>query len=266
MRIKMKKAFTLAEVLITLTIIGVIAAITIPNLMQKWEDQQTISGVKQAYAILGNAFKLAIREKGAPLIDWDWPTLKTGNGSNEINGPFLAETLMPYLRVQTYCGTKERDKRCYASAYPDNANNGWAYYKLLNGDSSRYRFISNYNYYCSGRMQLENGMLLCFDVNFPKGASKMVEGSSSYAKNYVGNIMVDINGQKGPNRFGYDVFFFGYDDNGLNIIKTLTNNNITKVYDSRLCANKTSYGESCATWILLHNNMDYKYRDVSTEW
>ena len=35
-----KICFTLAEVLITLTIIGVIAALTIPNLMQKYEKQQ----------------------------------------------------------------------------------------------------------------------------------------------------------------------------------------------------------------------------------
>ena len=41
--------FTLAEVLITLTIIGVIAAITIPNLMQKYEKQQTVTKLKKAY-------------------------------------------------------------------------------------------------------------------------------------------------------------------------------------------------------------------------
>ena len=47
----MKKfiAFTLAEVLITLTIIGVIAAITIPNLMQKWQKEATVTKVKKGY-------------------------------------------------------------------------------------------------------------------------------------------------------------------------------------------------------------------------
>ena len=44
-----KKAFTLAEVLITLTIIGVIAAITIPNLMQKWQNEATVTKVKKGY-------------------------------------------------------------------------------------------------------------------------------------------------------------------------------------------------------------------------
>ena len=52
---RMKKAFTLAEVLITLTIIGVIAALTIPNLMQNWQKEVTITKVKKAYNILNRA-------------------------------------------------------------------------------------------------------------------------------------------------------------------------------------------------------------------
>ena len=52
---KNKKAFTLAEVLITLTIIGVIAAITIPNLMQKYTKHQYVVGLKKAYSELSNA-------------------------------------------------------------------------------------------------------------------------------------------------------------------------------------------------------------------
>ena len=46
---KKKFAFTLAEVLITLTIIGVIAALTIPNLMQKWKNQATITKLGKGY-------------------------------------------------------------------------------------------------------------------------------------------------------------------------------------------------------------------------
>ena len=45
-----KKAFTLAEVLITLSIIGVVAAMTVPNLMSNFEKQKTIVGLKKAYS------------------------------------------------------------------------------------------------------------------------------------------------------------------------------------------------------------------------
>ena len=29
---------------------------------------------------------------------------------------------------------------------------------------------------------------------------------------------------------------------------------------------KNGSGKSCSTWIIKHNNMDYKYRDVDAEW
>ena len=73
---KTKKAFTLAEVLITLTIIGVIAALTIPNLMQKWQDHADVQKVKQAYSILNNAFKLCVQENGT-MDNWYWGTNTT---------------------------------------------------------------------------------------------------------------------------------------------------------------------------------------------
>ena len=60
-----KFGFTLAEVLITLTIIGVIAAITIPTLSRKWRDHADVQKVKEAYSILSNAYQLAIKEHGS---------------------------------------------------------------------------------------------------------------------------------------------------------------------------------------------------------
>lgn len=48
----MKKGFTLAEVLITLVIIGVIAAMTIPTLINSTGDQEYKTGLKKAFATL----------------------------------------------------------------------------------------------------------------------------------------------------------------------------------------------------------------------
>lgn len=50
-----KKAFTLAEVLITLAIIGIVAALTIPSLMMKSQDQEFIAGWKKACSTLAQA-------------------------------------------------------------------------------------------------------------------------------------------------------------------------------------------------------------------
>ena len=48
----MKKAFTLSEVLITLGVIGIVAAITIPNLMGKYQKQVTVNKLKKINTVL----------------------------------------------------------------------------------------------------------------------------------------------------------------------------------------------------------------------
>ena len=53
-----QKAFTLAEVLITLSIIGVVAAMTVPTLMSNTSNQQHVTALKKAYSTLSNAMKM----------------------------------------------------------------------------------------------------------------------------------------------------------------------------------------------------------------
>jgi prepilin-type N-terminal cleavage/methylation domain-containing protein len=60
-------AFTLAEVLITLGIIGVVAAMTIPTLMTKVKEKQTVTKVKKAYSNLANAYRLMGNDDDYPL-------------------------------------------------------------------------------------------------------------------------------------------------------------------------------------------------------
>ena len=57
---EIRKGFTLAEVLIALVIIGVIAAITIPPLMNKTNEQYTVVAVKKAYFILSQAYQRVV--------------------------------------------------------------------------------------------------------------------------------------------------------------------------------------------------------------
>lgn len=57
-------AFTLAEVLITLGIIGVVAALTMPSLIQNHKKQTTLSKLKKISAALGQANSLAVVEYG----------------------------------------------------------------------------------------------------------------------------------------------------------------------------------------------------------
>ena len=65
-----QKAFTLAEVLITLVVIGIIAAITVPMIMANHRKTETASRLKKFYSTLSNAVKLAETEMGLPLSEW----------------------------------------------------------------------------------------------------------------------------------------------------------------------------------------------------
>lgn len=61
---KKKFAFTLAEVLITLGIIGVVASITIPTLSQKLYEKRTVTQLRAVQSILSQSVKAAEAEDG----------------------------------------------------------------------------------------------------------------------------------------------------------------------------------------------------------
>lgn len=60
----MKKGFTLAETLITLGIIGVVAAITTPTVVSKFQEKVLKSQFKATYSILNQALRLTNYESG----------------------------------------------------------------------------------------------------------------------------------------------------------------------------------------------------------
>ncbi len=60
----MKKAFTLAEVLITLAIIGIVAAITIPTLIQNYKKRVVVTKLQRTYSVMNNAISMAVAENG----------------------------------------------------------------------------------------------------------------------------------------------------------------------------------------------------------
>lgn len=64
------KAFTLAEVLITLGIIGIVAALTMPTLINSTHGKELDAALKKAYSILQQAIQRMTFEEGLE-ITWD---------------------------------------------------------------------------------------------------------------------------------------------------------------------------------------------------
>ena len=167
---KKKLAFTLAEVLITLGIIGVVAAMTIPTLSQKLYEKRTVTQLRAVQSILAQAIKAAEAEDGE-VEGWG---LKQDRSKEDAE--LIGEKLLKHMKVAHDCGTE-----------PDT--NGFCFpnttYTYLNGNKSPN--YANRDYYY--KIVLNNGAsIFIVDVNGPK------------PPNTVGKDLFDFNYSKGSVR------------------------------------------------------------------
>lgn len=171
-------AFTLAEVLITLGIIGVVAAMTLPALISRYEKQETISKLKKVYSVLTSTTQMAMADYGDPT-GWD---LRDGD-SLATSKHFADKYIIPYVKVARVCEDNSSDD----CAYPIYGLNG-----------QRFNNSSNYgnNSYC---FYLTDGTYV---------AVKRNTTHANHSKFIL--IFFDINGQRKPNKLGKDVFSLQY--------------------------------------------------------
>ncbi len=87
------KGFTLAEVLITLGIIGVVAALTMPSLFASYQEKVMVTKLKKFVSVMSQALTMAVAENGSP-DEW----VSAGTTSEERKALFW-EKLSPYLKT-----------------------------------------------------------------------------------------------------------------------------------------------------------------------
>lgn len=137
-------AFTLAEVLIALTIIGVVAAVTIPSLMQAQTEQATVTKVKKYYHVLSQAFDMAVTDYGPPS---DWGMVSTNTGTNDEEGKPIYDTTSQLWLAKVLSQYMNVSKKCWEEGV-DCTGNGDSYYLSgtkhdTNNFSGKYAFILN---------------------------------------------------------------------------------------------------------------------------
>jgi hypothetical protein len=81
-------------VLITIGIISVVSAITIPNLITKYQKQQTVIRLRRVYNILSNAVRLSEADNGT-MDGWDFPP--SHNTKSEVLS-FIKTYYLPYFK------------------------------------------------------------------------------------------------------------------------------------------------------------------------
>lgn len=209
-RPKIFTAFTLAEVLITLGIIGVVAALTMPALIAKYDEMVIVNKLKRSYSEIANAIELRKLELG------------TSDYAEQFN-PNLSSTeqlegFAKYLNVVEKCSSTSNRNGCggiYRVKPQKKTNDGFG--NVSTGGNIDY-----------DRVLLSDGTLIWFgkrnwsgdcQVTYPKydkdengNYTNVVDGKpvpEYYTAQHCAEIFFDIDGpNKGRNQYGYDCYSF----------------------------------------------------------
>lgn len=205
--------FTLAEVLITLGVIGVVASLILPSVIENYQKRQSIVGLKKGYNTFLNAFQQAELEFESPKY---WPELqKASSECSGYNGYKCTEPFVKkYFSSLNVIGYKKRKLRTQIKSLSGNVPsipNAAKWYYLVDG--SCFFILLNYDKY--------------FDY-----------------------IYYDVNGDKNPNILGKDIFIFDFGsvhdyklefESGFTRINNLSSSNVVKYLTktSRTACSKT---------------------------
>ena len=180
-------AFTMAEVLITLGIIGIIAAMTLPGLIKNYQHKVLESQFKKSVSIIS---QIILRMKDDLSVDKLAETCAYYDGSEYPN-----------------------EKMCFDSFYKNlvkSSNNKYLASLILYDIDRTNENIRTYN----NKQQVTitamaaAGRPIFYPKVLPDGSFINLEISGS---TFI--LGVDINGQKGPNQLGHDIFLFLLDKN-----------------------------------------------------
>lgn len=222
----MKKAFTLAEVLITLGIIGIVASLTIPTLVNNYRKKQFETGLKKEYSVLLQALDMYKQDNETPLKKED---------TDQLHAEFKNK-IKPYLKILVDCGDSQAGGSEAKCVQNGNFTQDKKYtYKTYSGN------IAKKDLFDDGQIILNDGSHLLFE--------NPGDGNDVY-------VSIDVNGYKKlPNKWGEDVFTFqlmndgkllpmGAEGTRFRNTATYCSKTSSNVYNGIACANRAIYDSS----------------------
>lgn len=197
---KKTNAFTLAEVLLTLMIIGVIATLTIPSLKETADKSANLSLLQKAYSSIANVFAQIQAENG-PALYW-----KTKDGSRvfvDSSSENISTIFKQKMNVAAETGFLSDDYQIKTLK-----GSGSDSFKI---DETTVAIKDN-----TSSFQTTDGMMW-FPSNTYSGCkyTKKSEDAQKETIYLCGLLIVDTNGTKKPNRMGIDVFVFDITTEGI---------------------------------------------------
>lgn len=202
----MKKfGFTLVEVLMTLGIIGVVGILVTPSLMQNGRNETNAARLSTAVSNFENALATGMAADGAEdLYHWDvWTNPPRANNVTEEEGFYSNLTRFMVLNGHDDSGNILGDA-------PRNMDQNGAAGAGAN-------FLDNSDIYTA--LRAKNGALIYIadKINADANAAaneNTARGNGSSLYSIAANIIIDVNGEAGPNIVGRDVFAFALSNEG----------------------------------------------------
>lgn len=171
-----KRAFTMAEVLITIGVIGTICAISLPALNTAIFNAQRTAGVKTTFSKLTEAWDMTVLDlEYAPKCAYINDTTGTFQDCEDFG-----KKIEQQLVIKQTCNGNGANQGCIAKY------------------SEEYDRIAP-SEFTAQKMNTKNYILVLND-------GVVIIGSSAEDFLNPKKFAIDINGNKGPNRWGYDLF------------------------------------------------------------
>ena len=196
-----KRAFTLAEVLITLGIIGVVVAMTLPTLINNYRIKVLEANFKKADSVIAQAMQSTMFEYGLTRY-YDFGSFCKGQYCADTKAEDY-EDINNFWKTQFTGILKEPSWKEIESSH----------YKLSKflGEKSNFNYVfmfdGNTNDTSKKGYLLKDGMLIS-QIQFEANNASEI-GDTAHRYTIVPYVFIDTNGPKrGPNRMGYDLFYW----------------------------------------------------------
>lgn len=200
-----KSAFTMAEILLSLTIIGVVAAITLPSLTGNINERTWNTQRKALYARMTQAIALMPALNGFGTFSG----YGTSSAIDTAAETFVASGLSKVLKINNICDNDHLEDCGVVSTFTNMAGSTTNMPKTLYELNTRFS-TDNHTNTKAVAFETQNGESIVAFYN-PKCNSLRIEegalgGTYPYPNhNMCVNFIYDLNNAKGPNTVGKDI-------------------------------------------------------------